>query len=244
MTDTPDSQREAPPAPDAEPVMDIHKPKPFHSWREFLKEYGIIVLGVLTALALEQTVEWFHWRHEAEAERTALMAESRDNVSAVVYRLSEEACINQRLAQLAEVFRRHQSGRPLGLKGPVGRPILWIATTGTWQTGGQGLEHIPLKEKLAFSDAFDAYQAFNVLRNQEDDIWRRLSLLDQPEFLSEQDWATLHTAYADARGLNQRMRLSGQYVVTAAILGQKPSPPKVTLDTSAGEAQFCRPLID
>jgi hypothetical protein len=31
--------------------MDIHKPKPWHGVREFLKEYVIIVVGVLTALA-------------------------------------------------------------------------------------------------------------------------------------------------------------------------------------------------
>lgn len=31
--------------------MDIHKPKPWHGVREFLKEYLIIVVGVLTALA-------------------------------------------------------------------------------------------------------------------------------------------------------------------------------------------------
>jgi hypothetical protein len=30
--------------------MDIHKPKPWHGLREFLKEYLIIVIGVLTAL--------------------------------------------------------------------------------------------------------------------------------------------------------------------------------------------------
>lgn len=36
--------------------MDIHKPKPWHGPREFLKEYLIIVVGVLTALAAEQTV--------------------------------------------------------------------------------------------------------------------------------------------------------------------------------------------
>ena len=29
--------------------MDIHKPKPWHGMREFLKEYVIIVVGVLTA---------------------------------------------------------------------------------------------------------------------------------------------------------------------------------------------------
>ena len=42
--------------------MDIHKPKPWHSFREFLKEYLIIVVGVLTALGAEQAVEWLHWR--------------------------------------------------------------------------------------------------------------------------------------------------------------------------------------
>jgi len=31
--------------------MDMHKPKPWHSVREFLKEYAIVVVGVLTALA-------------------------------------------------------------------------------------------------------------------------------------------------------------------------------------------------
>jgi hypothetical protein len=40
--------------------MEFHKPKPIHNWREFLKEYAIIVLGVATALAAEQGVEWLH----------------------------------------------------------------------------------------------------------------------------------------------------------------------------------------
>ncbi|WP_095011727.1 hypothetical protein [Tsuneonella mangrovi] len=52
--------------------MEIHKPKPFHNWREFLKEYGIIVLGVLTALALEQAVESWHWRHEVEVAEASM----------------------------------------------------------------------------------------------------------------------------------------------------------------------------
>jgi hypothetical protein len=42
--------------PSGEPLgggMDIHKPKPWHGLREFLKEYLIIVVGVMTALAGE-----------------------------------------------------------------------------------------------------------------------------------------------------------------------------------------------
>lgn len=56
--------------------MEIHKPKPWHGLREFLKEYGIIVLGVLTAIALEQTVETFHRRAESAELRESLERET------------------------------------------------------------------------------------------------------------------------------------------------------------------------
>ncbi len=55
--------------------MEIHKPKPVHNWREFLKEVGIIVLGVCIALAAEQAVEWAHWRSEVSVARKALREE-------------------------------------------------------------------------------------------------------------------------------------------------------------------------
>jgi pimeloyl-ACP methyl ester carboxylesterase len=39
--------------------MDVHKPKPVHSWRAFLKEYAIIVLGMATAPARGvQVMRW------------------------------------------------------------------------------------------------------------------------------------------------------------------------------------------
>jgi hypothetical protein len=68
--------------------MDIHKPKPWRGVREFLKEYVIVVVGVLTALGAEQLAEAFHWRHEVEIEREALLREARDNVSTAAYRQS------------------------------------------------------------------------------------------------------------------------------------------------------------
>ena len=50
--------------------MDIHKPEPWHTVREFLKEYVIIVVGVLTALGAEQAVEAVHTAQKAaEAEQ-------------------------------------------------------------------------------------------------------------------------------------------------------------------------------
>src|SRR5205823_393806 len=41
--------------------MEVHTPKTApHSWRAFVREYLIIVIGVLTALTAEQSVGWLH----------------------------------------------------------------------------------------------------------------------------------------------------------------------------------------
>jgi hypothetical protein len=45
--------------------MHFHLPKPLHGWRAFVGEVGIIVLGVLIALAAEQVVENIHDRYLA-----------------------------------------------------------------------------------------------------------------------------------------------------------------------------------
>ncbi|HEY3813047.1 MAG TPA: hypothetical protein VGL66_07455 [Caulobacteraceae bacterium] len=225
--------------------MDIHKPKSWHGLREFLKEYGIIVLGVLTALAFEQAVEALHWRHEVETERRALHGEVRANLSALLYRQSEQACIDHRLAEIAEVFRRQAHDQPLGLKGPVLRPQPWIESTGSWQiaVADQALSHMPLAEKLKFSDAFDAFIAYNIIREREDDAWRALSLLDNAALLTPADWATLHADYAEAQGLNQRIRQAIVYPLSRANMGERPAAPDVGPEVTANEVKFCQPML-
>ena len=47
--------------------MDVRKPKFVNNWREFLKEYAIIVVGVLTALLAEQAVQSIDWHHKVDA---------------------------------------------------------------------------------------------------------------------------------------------------------------------------------
>jgi hypothetical protein len=60
--------------------MDIHKPKPWHGFREFLKEYLIIVIGVLTALGAEQAVEYGHRVGQVRQARHALEREHKYNI--------------------------------------------------------------------------------------------------------------------------------------------------------------------
>ena len=113
--------------------MDIHKPHPFHGWREFLKEYGIIVLGVLTALAGEQTVETLHHRSEAREMTEKLKAESEANFSVINF----DAARAKRLQAQAEQQMRLVGGKsvpdPIAL-GLPNRPVLLQPSDSAWMS--------------------------------------------------------------------------------------------------------------
>jgi hypothetical protein len=55
--------------------MDIHKPKPVHGWQELLREIGIIVVGVLIALAAEGIVDSLRWDERTRETKEHLLAE-------------------------------------------------------------------------------------------------------------------------------------------------------------------------
>ncbi len=204
--------------------MEIHKPKAAHSWREFLTEIGTITCGILIALGLEQAVEQVHWRDEVETEREALRDEAAEAVTTAAYRVAMEPCIAHRLAEIETGFRRQARGQSLGFRQPVTGPPAWNASTGSWEIAlsGQALAHMPHKEKLAFSDAFDTYKAFDELRNEEGAVWRRLSLINHPDILAPGDWVELHQAYGQALGMNDRMKTITQYILEQATLGHRP----------------------
>jgi hypothetical protein len=86
--------------------MDIRKPKPWHGFREFLKEYVIIVVGVLTALAAEQAVEWLHWQAQVRATEQSLLAEVQINLLDMSERVLVRPCQAQRAVDLRDALLR------------------------------------------------------------------------------------------------------------------------------------------
>ena len=96
--------------------MDLHKPKPWHNVREFLKEYVIIVVGVLTALGAEQGVEWLHWRHLAAQAEADLAAGMRPNLVNAYGLVVMEPCGKAQVAELAAALQKpgpDWHGRPM-----------------------------------------------------------------------------------------------------------------------------------
>jgi hypothetical protein len=75
--------------------MHFHLPKPLHGWREFVGEVGIIVLGVLIALAAEQVVQNFRDHRVATQTRDSVTDEIDNDLTALQLRKSAEPCIGR-----------------------------------------------------------------------------------------------------------------------------------------------------
>jgi len=226
--------------------MEVHKPKPVHSWREFLSEIGIIVIGVTIALAGEQAVEAIHWRHVVEAQREAMDESITEHLGAVKARAALQPCVDARLAQLAIVFKRHADGKPLGIKGRVGRPQNASAGDEVWQMAVQSgaLNHMSLAERTAYAGAFSNYANLSGLRDDADGSWIDLAALDDADALSEGDWVELRRSYGQVVAKEARVANVNDYVLGTMTMGK--SVPKVTLEDaihSPYAKDFCQPLI-
>jgi hypothetical protein len=78
--------------------MDSHEPKPLHDWRKIVGEVGIIVVGVLIALGLEQAVQSWEWRNKVHAAEQAMKREIFwDDGPQMYQRASIQPCINAQL---------------------------------------------------------------------------------------------------------------------------------------------------
>ena len=125
--------------------MDIHKPRPWHSAREFLKEYAIIVVGVLTALAGEQAVEWSHQQTELREAREALHEEVVEGATAIRVMALENRC------QLGELDRA-EAWAEGGPRPPLMKKVIFpFPSDAVWESVKAGaVTRMPLREKLDY----------------------------------------------------------------------------------------------
>jgi hypothetical protein len=62
-------------------MIDVHAPhETVHTWRDFFIHIATIVVGLVIAVGLEQTVEYLHHRHEIREARAALTEEHQENI--------------------------------------------------------------------------------------------------------------------------------------------------------------------
>jgi len=112
--------------------LDIHKPKPWHGFREFLKEYAIIVVGVLTALGAEAVVENVHWARRVGETHAQLSAELAADAGSGLQWLSRAPCLDGELTALRDGLA--QARRTGVFRAPPQRyaPSLVVFRTDAW----------------------------------------------------------------------------------------------------------------
>ncbi len=175
--------------------MEIHKPKAAHSWREFLIEIGTIVCGILIAIALEQSVEWLHWRESVTRAEEDLDAEVLRNLRYAAERSAMEPCYNARIREIAQRLQTgsgawvgetdpnadavHAPGFSANALGQIyrapGRP--W--PTGSWDsTRASGLvSRMSLERQAEYSTLFRSIEIIRTYNEQEHSLTPRLQPL-------------------------------------------------------------------
>jgi hypothetical protein len=129
--------------------------KPLRGWREFAGEVGVIVLGVLIALAAQQVVEWVHDREGVSQLRSALRAELADDRGRWEHMRASDRCTLQRLHAL----ERWAAAAPVGARLERSyRLLLWNMHSSAWDIAktSPATAHVPLDERLTYADLYAA----------------------------------------------------------------------------------------
>lgn len=199
--------------------MDIHKPAPVHSLREFASEILIIVTGVLIALGLEQAVEAWHWHDRVDHATAALADEIAETVGQGKERLLVADCVDRRLDELASLVDAGAVAGRLPPIGSIGVPPVRTYSTGVWQSAlaGQTAEHFS-DERRNIYGVIHGFSAQMASANADElQAWTRLYTVVGPgRPLSDADAEILRAAISEARTDNQILLHNLVRVVQAA----------------------------
>lgn len=210
--------------------MEIHKVKPIHSWRDFLKEYGIIVIGVLTALAGEQAVESWQWQSKVtEAHRTITEEVAANNENVFAFRVAIASCVDRQIAQADEILTALEVGRdPQGLA-RLGRPAVALMRSDAWESerASQVLTHLPPAELAVMSRYYALLPDFRSFGDREQAVWWRLSSLRKlPKGTTSSDLIRLRADLVAAEDLEALIvNNSKRQLKVSERLGVRTPPP-------------------
>jgi hypothetical protein len=221
--------------------MDLHKPKPWHGLREFAKEMGAIILGILIALALEAGVVALRERGQAAEARANIRQELADNLGRMRLRLDAEDCHIRRLHEVADLLALAAQGKPLPQPIWIGEPDVWVMSTSRFEVASQGARTslLSLDEQAAFSRIYAQMRLFGETSVREQSAWATLRTLENGP-LDPAMRPALTVALQEARFDRFRNALAAnQALREAAAVGVKPN---TALVRARAHRQDCIPL--
>jgi hypothetical protein len=155
----PDSASETPQAQqEPAPMLDVH---PAHhaasTWRDFFIHIATIVIGLLIAVGLEQTVEYFHHRHLAHEARRLLLQERISNESSNDFNIYTTQRHQRDLLRDLAILRAVRAHQPRPNQPFIVRRFRYVYLEDEWRKIHQSGTVNYLTEKLGPID----YRYFN-----------------------------------------------------------------------------------
>jgi hypothetical protein len=159
--------------------MEVHKPKLFHNWRQFLKEYGIIVLGVLTALFAEQAAQSLDWRHKVEVAVAEMANELSAGDGPQAYtRVAIHDCAAARLAEIRSAVEAGDRARSRRVIDSFWLPSrTWDSLARETATASDVTSHMPHDAMFQYRIAYEMIPAMERLSEREAADWGHLRAL-------------------------------------------------------------------
>jgi hypothetical protein len=149
--------------------MEVHKTKLIANWRELLKEWGIIVVGVLTALLAEQAVQSIAWSHKVDAALADMDNELGSGDGPQAYaRLAIHDCVAARLNSLRSAVERGDRTQSIALIDTIwlpGRTYDSLAREAA--TASDVASHLPHDRMLQYRIIYEVIPDMDRLSDRE-----------------------------------------------------------------------------
>jgi hypothetical protein len=132
------------------------------TWRDFFVHITTIVIGLLIAISLEQSVEYVHHRHQLQEARRELSKEVDDNQRIVEFNIESTRKASLELESDIAILRAQQPSHS-----PVSKKLdytwePWDTRDGSWQAAKQSgsLSLMPHDELRRYSHVYAVLAAF------------------------------------------------------------------------------------
>jgi hypothetical protein len=227
--------------------MPFHLPKPLHGWRAFIGEVGVIVLGVLIALAFGQIAESIHDTIIAGQAREAVRAEVRENLWWLGLRERLEPCVRRRLAGLDDLLARARRGETIPVIQHLGSVPHAKITILRWQANAQAgrASLFSGDEQRMLGNMYYTTEQFWEAQQQEETTWSKMRFIQGLDKLTDLDVHDLGIFLAEARYQNWivllTLKRARQWAQRLQLNAANPGA-GVNLALDEKREQICQPI--
>ena len=195
---------------------DTHSPeKPIETFRDFVREIVIIVIGVVIALAAGELVDDWNWKQEVAIVQDSLDDELSEAVFAARERIQIADCQRRTLDRLDQIA--DESRGTLGLRHtPVSRNRIWPSAAWEAAVASGAVAHMAHDDRNAYANLFSFMPLFRELNIRQQEQWARINAYRNPRAYGDEGRARFIEAIAELRSLTGTMNLAAAQFLEAA----------------------------